>query len=148
MNGFDVYFNFYKILGTRNDLSFTYIGNYNKDLSPQNTKLIAPLYGKKLGNELRKYDIYLTAARWEACGMHHIEGARCGLPVLYHKDGGGINESCKNYGLEYDDIDSLLEGINEIKRSYHKFRSKIPYEFLGNKRCNEDYYKIIQEMLN
>ena len=70
----------------------------------------------ELGDELRKHDVYLTAARWEACGMHHIEGACCGLPVLFHKEGGGINETCKNYGVEYDNIPSFFDGLEEIKK--------------------------------
>ena len=27
--------------------------------------------------------VYLTASRWEPGGMHHVEGAQCGGPVLY-----------------------------------------------------------------
>ncbi len=148
MKGFDIYTELDKILGERNDISFTYIGRYYNGYTPKNTKLIPPFYGARLGEELRKYDIYLTASRWEPCGMHHIEGASCGLPVLYHQYGGGINESCKNYGLDYKDIPSLLEGINKIKNSYQEYRNKIPYEFLSASRCCEDYYNIIMEMFN
>ena len=148
MKGFDIYTELDKFLENRNDIAFTYIGRYYDGYVPRNTKLIPPLYGKNLGDELRKYDIYITAARWEACGMHHIEGACCGLPVLYHKNGGGINESSKNYGIEYHDIPSLLESIYKIKESYHEYRDKIPYEYLSSKRCSEAYYKIIQEMLS
>lgn len=88
MKGFDIYTELDKIIEDRNDINFTYVGNYYNEFTPKNTKIIPPLYGMELGNELRKHDIYLTAARWESCGMHHIEGARCGLPVLFHKDGG------------------------------------------------------------
>ncbi len=147
LKGFDIYIKIDKILNERDDITFTYIGNYNSSHNPRNTKIIPPLYGMKLGNELRKYDIYVTASRWEPCGMHHIEGARCGLPVLYHAEGGGINESCKNYGLEFNDISSLFDGINKIKRSYQDYRNKIPYEFLSIERCCEEYYKKILNLL-
>jgi hypothetical protein len=146
LKGFDIYIELDKILNDNTDISFTYIGRYNETYSPINTKLIPPLSGGELGDELRKYDIYLTASRWEPCGMHHVEGASCGLPVLYHKEGGGINESCKNYGLEYEDIPTLLEGIYKIKDSYNEFRSKIMYEFLSSERCSNDFYNIIEEM--
>jgi len=148
MKGFDIYAALDKVLANRDDISFTYIGNYSDKYFPKNTKLIPPLHRRDLGDELRRYDIYLTASRWEACGMHHIEGACCGLPVLFHKDGGGINESCKNYGIEYSDIPSLLDGLEQIKRNYQDFRNRITYEFLSTKRCCDDYYNIIKKMLN
>ncbi|MHA1758624.1 MAG: glycosyltransferase [Promethearchaeota archaeon] len=147
MKGFDIYSKLDQLLDNRNDIKFTFIGRYSKKYIPKNTVLIKPLYGKKLGDELRKHDIYLTAARWEGCGMHHIEGASCGLPVLYHQDGGGINESCKNYGIEYNDITSLLEGLSILSKNYVEYKNKIPYEFLSMKRCCEDYFKILNEMV-
>lgn len=147
MKGFDIYVELDKLLDSREDITFTYIGRYNDSYIPKNTQIIPPLYRKKLGDELRKYDIYITAARWEGCGMHHIEGACCGLPVLYHRDGGGINESCKNYGIEYYNIESLLEGIDKIKNHYQEFRNKITYDFLSSKRCNEEYYKVIIDLM-
>lgn len=148
LKGFDIYTEFDKILETKKDLTFTYIGRYYDNYKPINTKIVPPLYGKELGDELRKYDIYLTASRWEPCGMHHIEGASCGLPILYHKYGGGINESCRNYGIEYHDIPSLLDVLNGIKKNYQGYRNKIPYKFLSSKRCNDEYYHVIKEMFN
>lgn len=146
MKGFDIYNELDKILDERDDFTLTYIGRYYEGYKPRNIKLIPPLYGQKLGNELRKYDIYVTASRWEACGMHHIEGACCGLPILYHREGGGINESCKNYGIEYYDIESLFNGLDKIKKSYFDYRNMIPHDFLSIKRCCEEYYKAIMDM--
>ena len=40
-----------------------------------------------LANELKKHDIYITASENEPSGNHHMEGALCGLPILY-KDSG------------------------------------------------------------
>ncbi|MFX1257019.1 MAG: glycosyltransferase [Promethearchaeota archaeon] len=148
MKGFDIYTALDKILVNRKDIFFTYIGNYTDKYKSNNTKLISPLYGEKLGEELRKYDVYLTASRWEGCGMHHIEGASCGLPVLYHRDGGGLNEACKNYGIEFNDIDSLLDAIGKIKENYYYYRNKIDYNFLSAERCSKDYYNIILNTLD
>ena len=33
-------------------------------------------------------------------GNHHIEGALCGLPLMY-LNSGGTPEYCKDFGLEY-----------------------------------------------
>ncbi len=147
MKGFDIYIELDKYLANRQDISFTYIGNYYNNYIPKNTKIKPPLYGLKLGDELRKYDIYLTASRWEPCGMHHIEGARCGLPILYHREGGGINESCQHYGIEYNDISSLLLAINNVKNSYNEYRNRIRYDFLDIQRCCQKYYNVITDML-
>ena len=38
-------------------------------------------------NELKKHDIYITASENEPSGNHHMEGALCGLPILF-KDSG------------------------------------------------------------
>lgn len=146
LKGFDIYNQLDKIISERDDLSFTYIGNYNDSYKPKNTRCIPPLYGMDLGNELRKHDIYITASRWEPCGMHHIEGARCGLPVLFHSEGGGINEACENYGIEYFDRSSLLMAIKNLSNSYHKYRNKINYNFLSAKRCSNEYYQTILNM--
>lgn len=147
MKGFDVYMKLDKLLNRMNNIKFTFIGRYNKKYHPENTTLIEPLYGIELGNELRKHDMYITAARWEACGMHHIEGAMCGLPVLFHKDGGGINELCKNYGYEYYNILTLMEGIKIIQENYEQYKRKIPYDYLNDKRCFEEYYKLLDDMI-
>jgi len=143
MKGFDIYTKLDEILAENEHLSFTFIGRYYKGLKPKNIKLIPPLYGKELGDLLRTFDIYITASRWEPCGMHHIEGACSGLPILYHKEGGGINEACQYYGIEYTDIPTLLDGISEITNSYDEYRNKIKYDFLDSQRCCEEYHNII-----
>ena len=148
MKGFDIYTKLDEYLEKRSDISFTYIGNYYSKFKPKNTNVLQPLNGITLGNELRNYDAYITASRWEPCGMHHIEGASCGLPVLFHKEGGGINESCKNYGIEYNDIDSCIKAIEKMKKLYFKYRNQIPYEFLSAERCCSEYYDIIIEIFN
>ena len=142
MKGFDIYTKLDEYLDKRDDISFTYIGN------PKNTKVIQPKNGIALGNELRNHDAYITASRWEPCGMHHIEGASCGLPVLFHEDGGGINESCKNYGIEYSDIDSCIRAIELMKKRYFQLRDQIPYEYLSAKRCCSEYYELILDLFN
>lgn len=143
MKGFDVYQFLDEIVSKNPQLEFTYVGRYNPSYRPIATKIVSPLFGKALGDELRKHDIYVTASRFEPCGMHHIEGAACGLPVLYHKDGGAIPEVCKNHGLEFFDKDSLYDSLEKMVNNYGEYRSKINYEKLSAARCCEEYYKIV-----
>ena len=57
-------------------------------------KLSSLFYGKELANELRKHDIYITGSKNEPSGNHHMEGALCGLPILY-VNSGALPEYCQ-----------------------------------------------------
>jgi len=148
MKGFDIYNFLDDYVKNRDDLSFTYMGRYNKDYQPKNTKLIDPTYGAEIGDIIRSHDIYITAARWEACGMHHIEAARCGLPVLYHRDGGGVPEVCKAHGVEFSTKSDFKQALQEIIRNYHDIRSKINYSYLSSERCLNEYEGVIKKVIN
>ena len=59
----------------------------NKNANFINTKVISPISGKKLAEELRSQDFYITGSINEPSGNHHIEAA-CGLPIMYINSGG------------------------------------------------------------
>ena len=143
--GFDAYIELDKQLAERDDISFTYIGRYYKGYSPINTKIIEPLYGAALGEQLRNYDLYITAARWEACGMHHIEASSCGLPVIYHKDGGAIGEICNQHCVEFSDVKDVCQIIKSTYLIKDKLKNNIKYELLDNQNVNKMYYNFIKE---
>ena len=77
---------------------FTFIGNKPKDIKFNNINILKPLEGKNLANELKKHDVYITASENEPSGNHHMEGALCGLPILF-KDSGSTSEYCKDLVL-------------------------------------------------
>jgi glycosyltransferase involved in cell wall biosynthesis len=91
--------------------------------------------------------VYITASRWEPCGMHHIEGAASGLPILYHSEGGGIVEGCQNHGMAFSNVEEIITKLDNLLENYSSVRSKIDYEFLSIDRCIKDYYSIIEKML-
>ena len=146
MKGFDLYTEIDRYLQEHDNFEFTYVGRYCKEYEPKVTRIIEPLHGKALANELQKHDIYVTASRWEPCGMHHIEGAAVGLPVIYHSETGGIKEFCINHGIEYTSFDEFLEAIKEISKNYSGYTSKIDYDFLDINRCCERYYDLLISM--
>ena len=78
--------------------------------------------------------------------MHHIEGAASGLPVIYHSEGGGIVEGCKNHGLSFTAIDELSEKIEVVVKNYHELVSKIDHHFLSSKRCIASYLELVNSM--
>ena len=102
LKGFELYSLIDQLLETnkwRNKIEFTYLGNVDKEFAFKNTKIMAPLSGFELANEIKEHDIYVTGSLNEPSGNHHIEAALCGLPVLYINSG-GIPEYAKNYGVE------------------------------------------------
>ena len=144
--GFDIYNFLDKFSDVNPAVSFTYMGRYNKQYSPKNTKVVSPKYGPKVGEILRQHDIYVTAARHEACGMHHIEGAMCGLPVLYHEDGGAIPEVCSSHGVSFSSEGDFEKSLDTIVKNWKEYRSSIDYNFLSIERCCEQYERIVNEI--
>jgi hypothetical protein len=87
----------------------TVIGRWPKEIVWRSAATYPPVPPRELGEQLRRHHLYLTAAVAEAGGMHHIEGAQCGLPLVYHEDGGGIVEMGLEYGVAFrDDVRAAL----------------------------------------
>jgi glycosyltransferase involved in cell wall biosynthesis len=148
MKGFDLYTKIDQYIHDHPDcdLEFTYVGRYCKEYKPTSTNIVAPLRGKELGNELRKHDIYVTASRFEPCGMHHIEGAASGLPVIFHKDTGGIRELCLKHGEEYSTFREFLECLYGVSTQLVEYQDKIDYNSLDINLCVSKYYDALISM--
>ena len=146
MKGFDEYLYLDKLIKSKNlqnKIQFTYIGNVHKENMFQTTKVIKPLYGKELADELRKHDIYITGSKNEPSGNHHMEGALCGLPILY-VNSGALPEYCNNYGLEFSN-ENLIEKIENIKRDYSEYTQKLkdyPFTFVN---AGNEFLKLFNE---
>jgi hypothetical protein len=147
MKGHDVYKKIDDLLDNekfKDKFEFTFIGNYPKDIKYRNTKLIAPLADNELAAELKRHDVYITASRNEPAGMHHIEGALCGLPLLYI-DSGALPEYCGQFGLEFN-VDNIEEKLTEMYNRYEFYLEKLKkYEFTAEK-MNENYYDLFKEL--
>ena len=111
LKGFDVYAEVDRLIaeGKLPGFELWIIGRWPQDLVWRAARTFPPAHGAALGALLRQCHLYLTATRWEPCGMHHVEGAQCGLPLLYHREGGGVVEAGERYGLGFtDDVSSAL----------------------------------------
>lgn len=149
LKGFDIYAEIDRYLQANpGAFEFTYVGRYNGSYVPKVTTVTPPVHGQSLGAELRTHDVYVTASRWEPCGMHHIEGAASGLPVLYHAESGGINEKCAEHGLEFKDFEGFLKGLEEIRNNLPVFQQRINYQTLDIGYCCEQFYNIIMEAVD
>jgi hypothetical protein len=128
LKGFDVYAKIDELLISekwRNKLEFTFIGNVPPNFSFRNATHIKPLQGRELALELEKHHIYVTASINEPAGMHHIEGAMSGLPILY-RNSGALPEYCSSFGIQYENADfvsALTRAVNEYPRLKEKMQS-------------------------
>jgi hypothetical protein len=117
-------------------LEFTYIGNLPPKFKFQNSSVVKPLSGRALANEVKNHHAYLTGSLNEPSGNHHIEGAQCGLPILYI-DSGGIPEYCENYGLKFteNNFETMLQ---EFIINFSKLKSNMhTYPHDSDQMCSE-----------
>ena len=146
--GFAIYQELDNLLGNKKYdelFSFTYIGNVPKNFKFKNSELVRPLSGTDLSNEIKKHHIYLTGSINEPSGNHHIEGAQCGLPLLYI-DSGGTPEYCNGYGIKFDNS-NFKKKLSEMYENYQTYLPVIDnYPFNAKKMCLE-YEKIFNIML-
>src|SRR4030042_6059078 len=81
--GFDIYEKLGKINSVGNlEIEFSYIGRIPDNVKLEGVKIIPPISGKELAGELKSNHIIFHGSIKEPDGMHHIEGAIWGLPLL------------------------------------------------------------------
>ena len=114
MKGFDIYEKLDDMLKSNSEYTFTYIGRELGTFS--NTRVIKPLFGASLGKELGKYDVYVSASRYDPGPNHILESLACNIPTYVHKEGGGCIEFAGEEH-KYEDIDELMEKIKSPKKN-------------------------------
>jgi hypothetical protein len=145
--GFDIYSFLDRSIHERykDEIIFTYIGNLNENLKFKSTRVLEPTYGKNLASLIKDNHIYLTASINEPSGNHHIEGAQCGLPILY-RDSGGVPEFAKGYGVEFQGIEDFFKSLERLKNNYLElFRRVEDYPFNSEKMC-KDYLDLFHKV--
>jgi glycosyltransferase involved in cell wall biosynthesis len=139
-------FHLYEMLDEQDDFEFTYVGRKPDNINFKNH--IEPISASELAIELPKHDIYITASIEEAGANHVLEGLACGLPVVYHEEGGSINDYCKNYGLSYYSFPEMISAIKKIVSQYKKYKQKVLTYEKTNDDVVEEYIKIIKGIKN
>lgn len=130
LKGYDVYQELDERIaaGDLPGVAFRIIGRWPAEIEWKAAETFGPMTGRPLATKLRECHLYLTASRWEPCGMHHVEGAQCGLPLLYHEDGGGIVEAGRRYGFGFrDDVASAARAaIDRLGDLRHRLLQQLP----------------------
>ena len=127
MKGFDVYEEVDRLIGTatwKGRIDLTYIGNLPKGFRFQNVRHLAPMDGEALADEIRSHHVYLTASINEPAGMHHVEGALCGLPLLF-RNSGALPEYCTGYGEMFDDVKGFHHALGRMIQAYDGHRAAL-----------------------
>ena len=140
MKGFDVYKELDNLLTKPRwfkKIEFTYIGNLPNGFKFKKTKHLEPINGKKLGKELAKHHIYISASLNEPAGMHHIEGILCGLPIIY-RNSGALPEYCFKYGIAFEN-NNFLPALKKMMDEY-SFYKKIISKYPNNSLKMTDEY--------
>lgn len=145
--GFDIYQRFDALLGqgdTRRRFEFTYVGRVPPGFAFRHATLLPPLVGAALADELGRHDVYLTASVNEPAGMHHIEGALCGLPLLYRQSG-ALPEYCEGFGLGFDER-SFEPRLLELRGRFHALKASMPAYPHDAERMCRDYEALFLEL--
>ena len=130
----------------RGRLEFTYVGNIPAGVTLRNTRHVAPLNGMPLAREISSHHVYLTASVNEPAGMHHIEGALCGLPLLYRASG-ALPEYCSGYGIGFDDVDGFKNVLERMMSEYSRYRGAMPsYKNTARRMC-QGYLSLFDELV-
>jgi hypothetical protein len=137
MKGFDVYEHLDALMAQpewRGKLDFSYIGNLPDGVAFRNATHYAPMDGAALGAELRKHHAYVTASVNEPAGMHHIEGALSGLPLLYRRSG-ALPEYCADFGVAFEP-DTFEAALREFYDRFFEYAARLPaYDNTADKMC-------------
>ena len=146
--GFDIYERVNTLLGQspwKEQVEFTYIGRIPEGFHFQHTTYLPPQSGVELAESLRSGHVYLTAAQNEAAGMHHIEGALCGLPLLY-RESGALPEYCQGFGIAFTSND-FEQKLHEMMNSYDAWVARMAVYPHSAEQMSEQYYKLFVDLL-
>lgn len=148
LKGFDVYLELDRLLddpGWRSMYEFTYVGNLPNGIRFRNTRYCSPLAGEALAAELASHHVYLTASINEPAGMHHIEGAMCGLPLVF-RCSGALPEYCEGFGIGFEG-NEFVPALNSMRERYVEMASLIPsYPHTANRMCT-NYLELFDSLL-
>jgi len=144
--GFHLYKQLDEHVQKTGEFEFTYVGRLPDDIKLSNYK--PPMGAQLVAKELQKNDIYITASIEEAGANHVLEALAAGLPVVYHKDGGSINNYCHKYGEEYTSFEDMLKNIRRVAYHYASYKQKLFKYIIDNNDVVNQYMEIIEEICN
>ena len=147
MKGFDVYQTVDELVanGRLPGIELWVVGRWPREIRWKAARTIGPAQGAELASLLRRCHAYLTASRFDPGPMHPIEGVQCGLPLIYHRDGGGIVELGLRYGVGFRD--DVRTAIVETRERYAELRARVLADSPSGDQMCVDYGRVIRRLL-
>lgn len=150
MKGFDIYSFIDELLEDKvwsKKIEFTYIGNLPRGFKFNNTRYVEALNGDELAAELKKHHVYITATINEPGSNHQNEGALCGLPLLY-RNSGCLAEYCEGFGVMFNDKDSFIPKLEELRENYYFWKERINNFNLTSENMVIEYMQLINSLIS
>lgn len=147
LKGFDAYEEIDRLItdGKLPGFELWIIGRWPASIQWKSAKTFPPLAGRALAEKLRECHLYVTATKWEPCGMHHVEGAQCGLPLAFHEDGGGVVEAGLRYGVGFRD--NVAEVLIAMRDRYAELHRQVLQRMPSGDRMVLHYAEVVQRLL-
>jgi glycosyltransferase involved in cell wall biosynthesis len=147
LKGFQIYQEIDARIAAREleDVELHVVGRWPTEISWTSARTHPPASGAALADILRRCHLYVTASQWEPGGMHFIEGLQCGLPLVYHVDGGGIVELGERFGIGFrtDVVSAIRAAIERYPELRGRVLAGMPS---GDLMCLE-YRRVVQRLL-
>jgi hypothetical protein len=126
-------------------VDFTYIGQLPSGFKFRNARYVKPLNGKALADELRSHHAYLTGSQNEPGGNHQVEGALCGLPLLYRQSG-CMPEYCEGFGVPYAGVNDLPAAIDQLRADYPALVGKMSAYPNTSERAMKEWIDLFERL--
>jgi glycosyltransferase involved in cell wall biosynthesis len=145
--GFDVYVELDRLIaeGQLPDVEFWVVGRWPETIRWRAARTFPPVREAELGSLLRQCHVYLTASRWESGPMHVVEAAQCGLPIIYHADGGAVREAVGAGGIEFRD--DVSAAVAQARSRYLPLRATTLSMAPGGDRMCAEWRMVIQQVI-
>jgi len=137
--GFEIYEKIDNFVKENSDFTFTYIG---RELGTfKNTNVVSPMFGQALGEELSRYNLYISASEYENCPNHILESLACEIPT-YACAGGGASVEIVGKDHVFDNWGELQKII--LSKEYVK-NTYVPSSW---EECMKEYFEFYEQVLD
>ena len=147
--GWDVYQKLDELIGSaewKNRIAFTYIGNVPLGEALKNAVCVRPLDGTELAAALADHHVYITASINEPAGMHHIEGAMTGLPLIY-RESGALPEYSAGFGVPFIGLDDFELALRRIMADYPNLAPRMRNYPWTAERMTDEWIALFESLL-